>query len=185
MATKYSASRDRSDPNAAANHRKNLRLSLETSLRRLRTGYIDLYYVHIWDACTPIEETMRALDDAVRAGKVLAVGVSDTPAWVLARANTLADWHGWAPFVAVQAPYNLLKRDAEREAVHPILGVRMLSQLKDNLGALDVHLSPEAADRLEAATGFEVGFPSDFLASMTSFVYGEAGALVDQPVRRG
>lgn len=185
MATKYSASRDRSDPNAAGNHRKNLRLSLETSLRRLRTGYIDLHYVHIWDACTPIEETMRALDDAVRAGKVLAVGVSDTPAWVLARANTLADWHGWAPFVAVQAPYNLLKRDAEREAVHPILGVRMLSQLEDNLGA--PRCPPVAGGRGPAGGGhrlrgrLSIGLPGEHDVVRVR----RGGRLVDQPGRRG
>ncbi len=82
LATKYGVSRDRADPNTAGSHRKNLRLSLETSLRRLRTDYIDLYYVHLWDQLTPTEETMRVLDDAVRAGMVLHVGISDTrPGW--------------------------------------------------------------------------------------------------------
>jgi len=90
LATKYTVSRDRADPNGAGNSRKNIRLSLEASLRRLGTDHIDLYYVHIWDPATPLEETMRALDDAVQAGKVLYVGISDTPAWVLARANTQA-----------------------------------------------------------------------------------------------
>ena len=87
--------RDSTDPNAAGNHRKNLTRSLETSLRRLRTDYLDLYWVHVWDRHTPIEETMRALDDAVRAGKILYVGISDAPAWVVARANTLAEWRDW------------------------------------------------------------------------------------------
>ncbi len=115
LATKYTLSRDGSDPNAAGNHRKNLTLSLEASLRRLRTDYIDLFWVHIWDRHTPVEETMRALDDAVRAGKILYVGISDAPAWLVSRANTLAEWRGWTPCAAVQAPYNLLKRDIERE----------------------------------------------------------------------
>ncbi|MFD7710912.1 aldo/keto reductase [Streptomyces sp. NPDC059785] len=115
LSTKYTVSRDGSDPNAAGNHRKNLTLSLETSLRRLGTDYIDLYWVHIWDRNTPIEETTRALDDAVRSGKVLYVGISDAPAWVVARANTLAEWHGWTPFSALQVPYSLLSRDIERE----------------------------------------------------------------------
>ncbi|MDI2128081.1 aldo/keto reductase [Yinghuangia seranimata] len=115
VATKYTLTRDGSDPNAAGNHRKNLRLSLETSLKRLRTDYIDVYWVHIWDRQTPIEETMRALDDAVRAGKVLYVGISDAPAWVVSRANTLAEWRGWTPFAGLQVPYNLLNRDIERE----------------------------------------------------------------------
>ncbi|MFC0032203.1 aldo/keto reductase [Micromonospora chaiyaphumensis] len=115
LATKYTVSRDGGDPNAAGNHRKNLVLSLETSLRRLRTDYLDLYWVHLWDRHTPVEETMRALDDAVRAGKILYVGISDTPAWVVSRANVLAEWRGWTPFAGLQVPYSLLNRDAERE----------------------------------------------------------------------
>jgi aryl-alcohol dehydrogenase-like predicted oxidoreductase len=115
LSTKYTVSRNRDDPNAAGNHRKNLRLSLETSLRRLRTSYIDIYWVHMWDRHTPAEETMRALDDEVRAGKILYVGISDTPAWVIARASTLAEWHGWTAFTGLQAPYSLLRRDIERE----------------------------------------------------------------------
>ncbi|MFF5364403.1 aldo/keto reductase [Streptomyces scabiei] len=115
LSTKYTVSRDGTDPNAAGNHRKNLALSLETSLRRLGTDYIDLYWVHIWDRNTPVEETMRALDDAVRSGKVLYVGISDAPAWVVARANTLAEWRGWSALSALQVPYSLLERDIERE----------------------------------------------------------------------
>jgi aryl-alcohol dehydrogenase-like predicted oxidoreductase len=115
LATKYTLSRDATDPNAGGSHRKNLTLSLDASLRRLRTDYIDLYWVHAWDEHTPIEETMRALDDAVRAGKVLYVGASNLPAWLVSRANTLAEWRGWAPFAAVQVPYSLLERDIERE----------------------------------------------------------------------
>jgi aryl-alcohol dehydrogenase-like predicted oxidoreductase len=115
LATKYTLSRDARDPNAAGNHRKNLVLSLEQSLRRLRTDYIDVYWVHVWDRHTPLEETMRALDDAVRAGKILYVGISDAPAWVVARANTLAQWRDWTPFAGLQVPYSLLQRDIERE----------------------------------------------------------------------
>jgi aryl-alcohol dehydrogenase-like predicted oxidoreductase len=115
LGTKYTVTRDRDDPNAAGNHRKNLRLSLETSLRRLRTDYIDIYWVHMWDRHTPAEETMRALDDQVRAGKILYLGISDTPAWVIAQANTLAAWRGWTAFTGLQAPCNLLRRDIERE----------------------------------------------------------------------
>ncbi|MFE3452002.1 aldo/keto reductase [Nonomuraea sp. NPDC059194] len=115
VASKYTISRDRDDPNASGNHRKNLTLTLERSLRRLRTDYLDLYWVHIWDRHTPVEETMRALDDAVRAGKILYVGISDAPAWLVSRANTLAEWRGWTPFAGLQVPYNLLQRDVERE----------------------------------------------------------------------
>ena len=115
LATKFTVSRDPSDANAAGSHRKNLRLSLETSLRRLKTDYLDIYWVHIHDRHTPMEETLRALDDAVRAGKVLYIGVSDTPAWLVARAQTLADWRGWTAFAGLQVPYSLLQRDIERE----------------------------------------------------------------------
>ncbi len=115
LSTKYTVSRDRDDPNAAGNHRKNLRLSLQTSLRRLRTDYIDIYWVHMWDRHTPAEETMRALDDEVRAGRILYIGISDTPAWLVARANTLAEWRGWTAFAGLQAPYSLLQREIERE----------------------------------------------------------------------
>ncbi|AWS43684.1 aldo/keto reductase [Streptosporangium sp. 'caverna'] len=115
VASKYTVSRNGGDPNAAGSHRKNLTLSLESSLRRLGTDYLDLYWVNLWDRHTPIEETMRALDDAVRAGKILYVGMSDAPAWVISHANTLAEWRGWTPFAAIQAPYSLLNRDIERE----------------------------------------------------------------------
>ena len=256
LATKYSVSRDLSDPNGGGNHRKNLRLSLETSLRRLNTDYIDLYWVHIWDRRTPIEETMRALDDAVIAGKVLYVGISDAPAWVVSHANTLADWRGWTPFAGLQVPYSLLMRDIERDllpmarwsgmsvaawsplaggvlsgkftggaattggtriapesisdhdhnvvrvvgdvadeigasrsqvaiawtmarssVVHPILGARRLEQLIDNLGALGCELPPDAMSRLDAASGFNVGFPTDFITETEPWVLGQGAAV--------
>jgi aryl-alcohol dehydrogenase-like predicted oxidoreductase len=115
VSTKYTVTRDATDPNGGGNHRKNLRLSLETSLRRLRTDYIDIYWVHMWDARTPIDETMRALDDVVHDGKVLYVGISDTPAWIVSRANTLAEWRGRSAFAALQVPYSLLQRDIEHD----------------------------------------------------------------------
>ncbi|GAB4584184.1 aldo/keto reductase [Nocardia sp. IFM 10818] len=115
LATKYTLSRDPDDANAAGNHRKNLTLSLERSLRRLRTDYIDIYWVHLWDPHTPLDETMRALDDAVQSGKILYIGISDAPAWVVARANTLAQWRDRTQFSGLQVPYNLLTRDIERE----------------------------------------------------------------------
>jgi len=253
LGTKYTVSRDRADPNAAGNARKNLRVSLETSLRRLRTDYLDLYWVHMWDRGTPLEETMRALDDAVRAGKVLYVGISDAPAWVVARANTLADWRGWSPFVGLQVPYSLLQRDIEREllpmahslglgvttwsplaggalsgkysrpqgpgagtrltadslsphdlavarvvqdvadslgvspsqvaiawtisrsrSIHPILGARRLDQLVDNLAATDLALPSEALQRLDDATVFVAGFPTDFITQTSPWVFGAA-----------
>ncbi len=115
VATKYTLNKRKDDPNAGGNHRKNMRQAVEASLKRLNTEYIDLYYLHMWDFTTPVEEVMRAFDDLVRAGKVLYVGISDTPAWVVAQANTLAELRGWSRFVALQAPYSLADRAVERD----------------------------------------------------------------------
>jgi aryl-alcohol dehydrogenase-like predicted oxidoreductase len=115
LATKYTLSMDSQDPNASGNQRKNLHRAIEASLRRLQTDYIDLMWVHAHDQYTPYEETMRALDDLVRAGKILYVGVSDTPAWVVAAANTLAELRGWTSFVGLQIEYSLLQRTPERD----------------------------------------------------------------------
>jgi aryl-alcohol dehydrogenase-like predicted oxidoreductase len=115
VGTKYSLSIDPRDPNAGGNHRKSLVHSLEQSLRRLQSDYVDLLWLHMRDAYTPIEEAVRALDDQVRLGKVLYVGISDSPAWVVAQANTLAELRGWSPFVGLQVPYSVGSRDPERE----------------------------------------------------------------------
>ena len=117
LATKYTLSMDPTDPNAGGNHRKNLTHALEASLRRLKTDCIDLYWVHAWDERTPTEELMRALDDAVRAGKILYVGVSDFPAWKVAQANTLAELRGWSPFIALQIEFSLVQRTVERDLI--------------------------------------------------------------------
>jgi aryl-alcohol dehydrogenase-like predicted oxidoreductase len=255
VATKYSVTLDGSDPNAAGNSRKNLRRSVEQSLDRLRTDRIDLLWVHVWDPLTPVEETMRALDDLVCAGKVLYVGISDAPSWVVAQANTLADWRGWCPFIGVQVPYSLLRRDIERELlpmvgafglsvaawsplaagvlsgkftrgsaptgtriaadsikprdleiasvvddvadelgassaqvaiawtmarslVHPIIGVRRISQLREALAAPDLPLPPTAMSRLDEVSMIDLGFPTDTLASSRDTVYGPVGRLV-------
>ncbi|HEX7343321.1 MAG TPA: aldo/keto reductase [bacterium] len=115
LATKYTLCTRPGDPNASGNHRKNLMQSLHQSLRQLNTDYIDLYWVHIYDFMTPVEEIVRALDDAVRSGKILYVGISDTPAWVVSRAMTLAELRGWTPFTALQIEYSLVERTVERE----------------------------------------------------------------------
>ncbi len=115
LATKYSLTERKSDPNFGGNHRKNMIRSVEGSLRRLNTDYLDLLYLHMWDYTTPVEEVMRALDDLVRAGKILYAGISDTPAWVVSRANTLADLRGWTSFIAYQGEYSLASRSPERE----------------------------------------------------------------------
>ncbi|MBV9871955.1 MAG: aldo/keto reductase [Frankiaceae bacterium] len=115
VGTKYSLSTRHDDPNAGGNHRKSLRAALEGSLRRLATDHIDVYWLHIWDYLTPVDEVLRALDDAVAAGKISYIGVSDTPAWVVSRACAIAELRGWSSFAGLQAEYSLVQRDAERE----------------------------------------------------------------------
>jgi aryl-alcohol dehydrogenase-like predicted oxidoreductase len=115
LATKYSNAVPGNDANAAGNHRKNMMQSVEASLKRLGTDYIDLYWMHIWDKMTPVDEVMRAFDDLVRQGKVLYIGASDAPAWWVAQANTLADLRGWSSFAGIQIEYSLLERTVERE----------------------------------------------------------------------
>jgi aryl-alcohol dehydrogenase-like predicted oxidoreductase len=115
LATKYTNAAPGTDPNAAGNQRKSMVQAVEASLKRLQTDYIDLYWLHIWDQITPIEEVMRAFDDLVRQGKILYAGVSDMPAWVVAKANTLADLRGWTPFVGLQIEYSLIERTPEGE----------------------------------------------------------------------
>jgi aryl-alcohol dehydrogenase-like predicted oxidoreductase len=117
VATKYTSATSTGDVNAGGNHRKNMMQSVEDSLRRLQTDYIDLYWLHIWDKLTPVEEVMRGFDDLVRQGKVLYTGVSDAPAWWVAQANTLAGLRGWSPFIGLQIEYSLVERTVERELV--------------------------------------------------------------------
>ena len=262
VATKYSLSTRPDDPNAGGNQRKNMMQSVETSLRRLGTDYIDLYWVHFHDRFTPIEETMRGLDDLVRSGKVLYIGISDAPAWLVSQANTMADLRGWSRFVGLQVQWSLMDREVEREhvpmaraldlaitpwgvlgagmlsgkyvggkapedtrragwtanrlndknfaivaevqkvaeetgrtpsqvaiswirkkapCVIPILGARKLDQLKDNLSAADLILSPEQMKRLDTVSAITLGFPYDFLASdsIQAIAYGKTGPLLD------
>lgn len=115
IATKYTLNPRPGDPNGGGNHRKSMAQALNASLKRLNTDYIDLYWVHAWDFLTPEEEVMRALDDMIRLGKVLYIGISDTPAWVIAKSNTLAELRGWTQFVGLQTQYNLVERTSERE----------------------------------------------------------------------
>jgi aryl-alcohol dehydrogenase-like predicted oxidoreductase len=123
LATKYTLSSGRDDPNAGGNQRQNLVRSVERSLRRLRTDRLDLLWMHMWDGITPIDEVVRALDDLVRAGKVVAVGLSDTPAWVISRAVAVAELRGWTRPAAVQLPYSLGSRDPERELLPMAAGL--------------------------------------------------------------
>nr|WP_231639385.1 aldo/keto reductase [Mycobacterium sp. Marseille-P9652] len=137
IATKFSGNLYPGDPNGGGSGRKSLISACENSLRRLQTDYIDLYWLHIWDANTPIEETMAALDELVRAGKVRYVGVSDTPAWKIAQANLIAQFRGWSAFVGLQVEYSLLERDIEQELVPMAsefgLGITPWSPLKSGV----------------------------------------------------
>jgi aryl-alcohol dehydrogenase-like predicted oxidoreductase len=256
LSTKYTVSNDRSDANASGNHRKSLRRSLEQSLRRLGTDHVDVLWVHVWDANTPIDETIRALEDVVAQGKVLYLGISDAPAWVVSRANTIAELRGWNRFEGLQLPYSLLQREIERELLPmadafdltvtawsplgsgvlsgkflsggagatrvdastiserdttitrelvavaadigctpsqaaiawvrqrsprmvPIVGAKTVAQLRDNLASLDVTIPDDAMARLDEVSRIELGFPSEMLGRLDTFVHGEVGALVD------
>lgn len=118
IATKYTATgTDQADPNQGGNSRKTLYQKVEGSLRRLQTDYIDLLYVHVWDFVTPVDEVMRALDDVIRAGKVRYIAISDTPAWIVAEANTRAELMGWTRFIGFQLPYSLVNREIERAEI--------------------------------------------------------------------
>ena len=254
IATKFSGNLYPGDPNGGGSGRKALINACENSLRRLQTDYIDLYWLHIWDANTPIEETMAALDDLVRAGKVRYLGVSDTPAWKIVEANLIARFRGWSAFIGLQIEYSLLERTVEQELVpmagefglgitpwsplksgalsgkytrrndgthkpdrgaildgflteqtyavvdeleiiakahetsvasvalawvhaQPavtsiIIGARRLSQLEDNVRAVDVNLTAEELARLTALTEPTFGFPQNMLLTAASITNG-------------
>jgi len=115
LGTKFFANLWPGDPNGGSSGRKAMIKQLEDSLRRLGTDYVDIYWLHNWDPAVPIEETMRALDDLVTAGKVRYVGVSDLPAWKAAEADLVAGFRGWSPVIALQVEYSLLERTPEGE----------------------------------------------------------------------
>jgi aryl-alcohol dehydrogenase-like predicted oxidoreductase len=119
LATKYTLNNPgrKGDVLASGNSRKNMVYSLEQSLKRLKTDYIDLYWLHMWDHLTPEEEVMRSLDDMVKAGKILYIGISDTPAWIVAKSNTIAELRGWTQFIALQIEYSLIQRTPERDLI--------------------------------------------------------------------
>jgi aryl-alcohol dehydrogenase-like predicted oxidoreductase len=159
LATKYTLNMRPGDPNAGGSHRKNLTRSLDASLKSLRTDYIDVYWVHVWDVFTPVEEVVRALDDAVTAGKVLYVGVSDTPAWLVSRAVTLADLHGWTRFAGLQVPYSLIWRDVERDLLPMAQALDLAATTWEPLGG----------GLLTGRYGNDRSFPNDTRVATTEY----------------
>ena len=137
IATKYAIPTQGNDPNSGGNHRKSMVTSVEGSLRRLQTDYIDLLYLHAWDFTTPAEEILRAMDDLVRSGKVLYLGISNTPAWQIAKMQTITDLRAFSPLIALQIEYNLIQRTGERDLIPAAkdlgLGVVSYSPLAEGL----------------------------------------------------
>jgi aryl-alcohol dehydrogenase-like predicted oxidoreductase len=158
IATKFFGNLFPGDPNGGGAGRKTIVSSCEQSLRRLQTDYIDLYWMHCWDRFTPVDETMRALDDLVTSGKVRYIGFSDTPAWKVSQAQTIAHLRGWAPLVALQIEYSLLERTVEGElipmALEMGLGVTPWSPLKS--GVLSGKYTRENAASVKADRGERV-----------------------------
>jgi aryl-alcohol dehydrogenase-like predicted oxidoreductase len=186
IATKYTISTDRSDANAEGNGRKNLTRSLEGSLRRLRTDYVDLYWVHMFDGVTPVEEVVRALDDAVRAGKVLHVGFSDFPAWLVARADALAQMGGLTRPAAIQVEYNLAAREAERELLPmaAALGLSVLDWSPLGGGALTgKHLDGRGGTLSRAGIGHFARYATPRVDAIARTVVREAEALGCSPAQ--
>lgn len=137
IATKFFGSMQPGDPNSGGTGRKTILQSVEASLRRLQTDYIDLYWMHAFDPHTPIEETLYTLEQLVRSGKVRYIGVSDTPAWKIAQAQTIAHFRGWPAFIGLQIEYSLLERTVEAELIPMAqemqLGVMPWSPLKQGV----------------------------------------------------
>jgi aryl-alcohol dehydrogenase-like predicted oxidoreductase len=125
LATKFSQGDGGSDPNRVGNGRSSMLSALDGSLRRLDTDYVDLYWVHIWDLITPVEEVMSTFDAIVRSGKVRAIGLSNVPAWYAAKAQITARWRGWEPVAALQMEYSLIDREVEVEHVGAALDLDM------------------------------------------------------------
>jgi aryl-alcohol dehydrogenase-like predicted oxidoreductase len=188
LTTKYTLQTRPGDQNAVGNQRKNLVQSLEASLRRLRTDYVDVFWVHARDSFTPLDEIVRALDDQVRLGKVHYVGVSDWPAWEIARATTIAELRGWTPFAGVELPYNLLERTPERELLPMAQGldlaVAAFSPLSSGLltGKYlpDASGGPAADGRIAESAGRRLDARSEAVVREVVAVAGEVEATPSQ-----
>ncbi|WP_412518575.1 aldo/keto reductase [Actinomadura madurae] len=171
LATKYTTLRQPGDPNARGAHRKNLSASVENSLRRLNTDYIDLLYLHVWDSTTPVEEILRGMDDLVRQGKVLYVAISNAPAWQVSRMQAIADLRGWSPLIALQIEYNLIERTGERDLIPMAremgLGVVPYSPLAGGLLTGKYSRDDLIAANVASADGTRKSFNSSTLGTVT------------------
>jgi aryl-alcohol dehydrogenase-like predicted oxidoreductase len=163
IGTKFFWNLYQNDPNGGGPSRKAIVQQLDNSLRRLQTDYADIYWLHNFDPVTPLEETMRALDDLVSAGKVRYIGFSDTPAWATAEAATIARFRGWAPIVGLQLEYSLLERTSEGELIPMAealgLGVMPWGPLKS--GFLSGKYSGVSTGPVDTARGSLVGAPRE------------------------
>ena len=178
LASKFFTNLFPGDPNGGGAGRSSITAQLHETLRRMRTDYVDLYWLHNWDRNTPIEETMRALDDVVRAGKVRYIGFSNTPAWVTAQAQTMAMLRGWTPLIALQVEYSLLARTVEGEIAPLALDQQMAlvpwSPLKNGFLSGKYRRSAEVTDSARAAF---VGVPSEAEYAVIDVVAGVADEL--------
>ena len=178
IATKFFSNLFPPDPNGGGASRKSIMAACEESLRRLRTDYIDLYWMHLWDRFTPIEETMQALNDLVTSGKVRYIGFSDTPAWKVAQAQVMAAFRGWAPLIALQIEYSLIERTVEGEMMPMAqelgLGVTPWSPLRG--GVLTGKYTRENRDKIEPGRGDRV---KDYLTESTFGIIDELSQIAD------
>lgn len=188
IATKFSNNVSAGNPNAGGNGRKNIMRAVDASLKRLKTDYIDLYWLHTWDRMTPVEEVVRALDDLVRAGKVLHGGLSDVPGWYAARAQTWAEAHGLSQPIALQLPYSLVERSIEHEFVPMAqtcgLGITAWSPLAMGLLSGKYRVGQVPAGRLSLdASGSGLGLFTDRnmrIVSTLEKISGEVGKSMAQ-----
>ena len=185
LATKFSGNLYPGDPNGGGSGRKSIIAACDNSLRRLRTDYIDLYWLHNWDVHTPIDETMAALEDLVRAGKVRYLGVSDTPAWKIVEANMLARFRGWSAFVGLQIEYSLLERSVEQELVPMALefglGITPWSPLKS--GALSGKYTRKNAGQVKGDRAFLESFMGEKVYAIVDELTTIAAARDTTPAR--
>jgi len=161
IATKYTVPTRKDDANSGGNHRKSLVRSVEESLTRLKTDYLDLLYLHAWDFTTPVDEVLRAMDDLVRAGKLLYVGISDTPAWQVSRMQAIADLRGWSPLIALQIEYSLIERTVERDLI-PMAKEMGLGVIPWSPLASGVLSGKYTRDELTSGTSGDTGTRRDF-----------------------